>query len=307
MKNINTFKLATAILCLTVINSCICENAQNQSPNTYDVKKKIVKLPNLGFVKNPSEEIKKQFPMCDDFLNVEWLDKENGFGYVEHDLYKDGKMIEPKKSIVYIHGNQVDHLFDLNRYEKYGQLEKVLETIKKGKKAYSNFATIPLPEYNGFTVFLEHDEDPDGTYADNHQNVCIPYPDNKKIWLVEGRQVGKVYSQSQIDKYFPEIKKIYPVYKLEWFLRPYVLDINHDGIDDFYSTESFTFSHESSYKSIVKLGYSSDSKGEFFNFGIKDTDRVCKVYDYRPGGFITTDGKSYFLSNQCNLTQLSNY
>lgn len=304
MNTINKFKLVTSGLFL-IINSCMADVAQSSSSG-IEGSKGIIKFPNRGFVKNPSESLKKQFPMCDDFLNVEWLDKENGYGYVEHDLYKDGKITEPKKSIVYIYGNKVEHLFDLNKYEKSGQLEKVLEAIKKGKKAYSDFATIPLPEYKGFTVFLEHDEGPDGTYADNHQNVCIPYPDGKRMWLVESRKVGKVYSQSQIDKYFPEIKKIYPTYKLEWFMRPNVFDLNNDGVDDFYSTESFTFSRNGSYQSIVKLGNAIDAKGKYYLFGIKDTDKTCKIYNVSYS-YLTTDGMDYFLGNECNLTKLATY
>ena len=303
MKKINVYKLITTAACLVAMNSCISADVQSQPSSESNIKPRMVNLPNQGFLKNTSEELKKQFPICDDFLNVDWLDKENGFGYVEHDLYKDGKIIEPKKSLIYIHGNQADHMFNL---ERFGQLESVLEAIKKDKKVYSSLSTIPATEYKGETLFFEHYDYTNESYADNHENVCIPYPDNKKMWLVEGRDVGKFYSQNQIDKYFPEIKKIYPTYKLEWFLKPSFADINNDGMDDYYSTESFIFSTNSGYKTIEKLDYASDSKGEFFNFGVKGTDRKCRVYDYH-GGFITTDGKNYFLNNQCNLTQLATY
>lgn len=303
MKKINGFKLTLAALCLAMINGCISEEVQNLKKDDLVVNARGVKLPNRGFVKNPSEEIKKHFPMCDDFLNVEWLDKENGFGYVEHDLYKDGSMIGHKKSLVYIHGNQADHMFNL---ERFGQLEPVLEAIKKGKKFYSNLSTIPAVEYKDTNVFFEHYDYTDESYADHHQNVCIPYPDNKRMWLVELRFVENVFSPTVIEAKVKKVEKNFPTMTAKYLMGRGVVDINHDGLEDYLTGEVYIFSTGTDYKSIVKLGHAIDDKGKYYLFGIKDTEKLCKIYKV-PYDYLTTDGKNYFLGNECNLTQLSTY
>lgn len=266
--------------------------------------RKVKKLPNRGFIKNPSDEFSKKFPMCDDFLNVEWLDRENGYGYVEHDLYLKGNLLPPKKSLIYIHERKVDHMFDLNQYEKYGKLDKVLIGIRTNKKYYSNLSPIPAVDYEGGTAFFSHYDYTKETYADNHQNVCILYPDNEFAWLVESADAGNIYSQEEIDRGVEHLKKLYPDYKEEWFRNLFVGDINHDGIADYYSRGSFIYSKNGSYQVIKKLGNGSDKDGSHMIFGTQNDHLSCKVYG-KNGLNIITDGKNYLLDKQCNLTQLS--
>lgn len=265
---------------------------------------KVNKLPNRGFIKNPSGESTEKFPMCDDFLNVEWLDKENGYGYVEHDLYLSGNLLPPKKSLIYIHEKKVDHMFDLNQYDKYGKLEKVLKGIRANKKYYSNLSAIPAVDYEGGTAFFSHYDYTKETYADNHQNICIVYPDNEFAWLVESVDAGNIYSQEEIDRGVEHLKKLYPDYREEWFRNIFVGDINYDGIADYYSRESFIYSKNGSYQVIKKLGNGSDKEGSHIIFGTQNTDLTCKVYGNN-GLNLITDGKNYLLDKQCNLTQLS--
>lgn len=288
---------------LEVSSSKISVNSSVSSSVSSNLLGKINKLPNRGFVKDPSAELIEKFPMCDDFLNVEWLDKESGYGYVEHDLYLDGKILPPKKSLIYIHGKKAKHMFNLNRFEVSGQFEEVIEAIKKGKKVYSRESTIPAVEYQGKQIYFLYHDYIHETYADNHQNVCIVFPDNKFSWVVESVDAENIFSHEKIYRGFEDLKKIYPTYKEEWFRRISVGDINHDGIADYYSRETFIFSEKGNYQVIEKLGSFFDH-GKYFKFGIKSTNRICKIYDYS-GSDLTTDGKNYFLNTDCNLTQLS--
>lgn len=254
---------------------------------------------NIGFMKNPPKELTEKFPMCDAFLKVEWVDKEKKIGYSRYDLYKDGK--KDGQMVVLVYLNQYYPRFDcdLIKYKRSGQLKAIFSFIREGT-IVGNEVLLTIRQGNKKITFFPHT--PEGaTFSDNRQNVCIPYPDNQLAWIVEGREVGKVFTDQQIKERYEDLQKFFTDLQISRFKEMNVIDLNYDGSDDYYRYFPWlSYSHKDQYFEIEKSGAGYNYIELYFPHSTK----TCRL---QPHGldYLTTDGKNYFLSNQCNLTELT--
>jgi hypothetical protein len=256
-------------------------------------------LENIGFMKNPPKELTEKFPMCDAFLKIEWIDKEKKIGYSRYDLYKDGKKDGQMVVLVYLTQYYPHFNYDLNEYKRSGQLKAIFSFIREGK-IVGDEALLTIRQGNKKITFFPHT--PEGaTFSDNRQNVCIPYPDNQLAWIVEGRQVGKIFTDQQIKERWEKLQKSFSGLQISRFKEMNVIDFNNDGSDDyFFYFPWFSYSHKDQYFEIEKSG----AGYKYIELLFPHSRKTCKL---QPHGldYLTTDGKNYFLSNQCNLTELT--
>lgn len=266
-----------------------------------DGKNTIPDISNIGFMKNPPKALKEKFPMCDAFLKVEWIDKEKKIGYSSYDLYRAGKKDGQMTALIYLN-QYYPHLdYDVYEYRQKEMLRKLFKFIKEGKigtedelltisngsKSITFWPTTPLLPVRG-------------TLSDNYENVCVPYPDNQRMWIAEGRQVGKIYSDQEIDTKYDKVRTFSTGLSLGRFKTAIVVDINFDGIEDYLFRGFPIFSWGNKYfvMTRIKTGY------KYSEWNVPPNNKNCEII--KEGmHYLTTDGKNYFLSNQCNLTELT--
>jgi hypothetical protein len=237
--------------------------------------------------------------MCDAFLKVEWIDKEKKIGYSRYDLYKDGKKDGQMVVLVYLNQYYPHFDYDLYKYKRGGQLEAIFPFIREGK-IVGDEGLLTIRQGNKKITFFPHT--PEGaTFSDNRQNVCIPYPDNQLAWIVEGREVGKAFTDQQINERYEDLQKSLPDLQISRFKEMNVIDLNYDGSDDYYRYFPWlSYSHTNQYFRIEKSG----AGYKYIELYFPHSKKTCKL---QPHGFdyLTTNGENYFLSNQCNLTELT--
>jgi hypothetical protein len=201
---------------------------------------------NIGFMKNPPKELKEKFPMCDAFLKVEWIDKEKKIGYSRYDVYRDGKKGKHKAfALIHIDESRPYYAYDLSvpEFEGVGKIgtKEVFLIIKKGKVFFNtNYLSILHDNDEkrlDFNTIAGTRDIHDLTLADHKINVCIPYPDNQRMWIAEGKQIDKVYNKEDAQKVVEKIRKYvpspFPLHGWNIGEESWITDINHDGIEDY--------------------------------------------------------------------------
>jgi hypothetical protein len=276
-------------------------------------KNAIPALKNIGFIENPPKELKEKFPMCDAFLKVEWIDKAKNIGYSRYDLYRDGKKDErPAFALIHI-DNIFPHFdYDLSVFEGVGRIgiEKVFEIIKKGR-ADRNDIFLIIKRNDGeeleFRIISGTRDVWNFTLADDRLNVCIPYPDNQRMWIAEGKRVDKIYSKEKSFDIFKKLKTFieFPPERLGigFYL---VIDMNFDGKEDYVGEGGrIIYSYGSKYYAMEPVRKKDAAYADDVDeWSFPPTQKKCKL-NYWLGPNLTTDGKNYFLNNQCNLTELT--
>jgi len=237
--------------------------------------------------------------MCDAFLKMEWIDKGKKIGYSRYDLYKDGKKDGQMVVLVYLNQYYPHFDYDLNNYKRDGKLKDIFSFIREGT-IVGDEALLTIRQGNKKVTFFPHT--PEGaTFSDNRQNVCIPYPDNQLAWIVEGRQVGKIFTDQQIKERYENLQKSLPGLQISRFKEMNAIEMNNDGSDDyFFYFPWLSYSHKDQYFEIEKSG----AGYKYIELYFPHSKNKCKL---QPHGldYLTTNGKNYFLSNQCNLTELT--
>ncbi|OHB60596.1 MAG: hypothetical protein A2167_07995 [Planctomycetes bacterium RBG_13_46_10] len=259
---------------------------------------------NIGFMKNPPKELTEKFPMCDAFLNVEWINKEKKIGYSNYEVIIKGKK-RMMWELVTLEGDRLFLGWDVYQYKRQGQLQEIFEMVKNGKVEGTRLVMILTYKGKSIEIHLRTPND-DDSLADHRCTVCVPYPDKKRVWIAEGKSIKQNYSAAQQKELFDRIEKAVgkpinlndPVQK-EWFESLYILDVNFDGKEDIVFKKSFfVTSHNMLYN--VEHVYKYEDE---YQFTFPPTGRTCHVKSrFFP---LTTDGKNYYIDNQCNLTALT--
>ncbi|OHB60593.1 MAG: hypothetical protein A2167_07980 [Planctomycetes bacterium RBG_13_46_10] len=254
---------------------------------------------NIGFMENPPRELKEKFPMCDAFLNVEWINKEKKIGYSNYEVIIKGKKTM-MWALVTLNNEVPSYDWDVYQYKREGRLKEIFEMLKYGEDKGNIF--VMTPTYNGKSVKI-HQRSPndDDSFADHRCTVCIPYPDKKRVWIAEGKSVKQFYSAAQRKELSDRIKDtLGRSVKNEWLESLWILDVNFDGKEDFVRRDSFVVT----WSNRLYLGnrvYKDENVG--FQYTFPPNGRTCYVKSLKYP--LTTDGRNYYIANQCNLTELT--
>jgi ribosomal protein S6E (S10) len=245
IKGVSTFIIAFGVIILTV---AVCAAGVN----------------NAGFKEDVPPALKERFSLCDDFLDVKWLDQSRSVGILKAEVYKNN-MREPRFLIVYLEkpgskafaarGNCIFYEISEKQYSSMDfeqflrgahytfSRQNVFMTVKKGKKS-ARFPQEPLP----FEAFVTHEtEFPNRSFSEFSKTVCVAYPDGKRAFVAEAK---KPFMQSQLDDKSKQAYDTVAGYAKEKCGDPekgtkvgcnmnylkdgYALDINGDGKDDYF-------------------------------------------------------------------------
>lgn len=219
---------------------------------------------NVGFRKQVPPMLKERFGLCEEFLDVKWINRSELVGVLKADVFKNGESV-PRYLIVRLEkpgskafasrGNGIFYEIDEKQYAsrdfekfllgaKYAfSHENVFMTVKKGKKS-ERFPQEPLP----FEAFINHRSDfPDRSFSGFSKVVCVAYPDEKRAFIVEAKkpfmksamddktkqsyETVTRHGEEQCGKKGAESKK--KDCNLKNLKDSYALDINGDGKDDY--------------------------------------------------------------------------
>ena len=297
--------IVMALLSLLAIGSAELFAGEPESKNaTPDIS-------NIGFIENPPKALKEKFPMCDAFLKVDWIDKEKKIGYSQYDFYKDGKKIGGVTSaLVHLDKNHPSFDYNLERYRKSGKLKEMFALIKRGEVDFedSDLQIIEERTSGRYVQEFGHIDVDWGmtswlSLAEHKMNVCIPYPDNQRMFFAENKQVNKFYDESEIASKLAELKKWIP--NISFFESYTIMDINFDGREDYLATNAIMYSYGNRYYEMkIKRPRSTGSRN--IKLILPTTQNTCEFHTLSRGGYyFTTDGKNIYINNQCNLTELT--
>jgi len=218
---------------------------------------------NAGFRKDVSSAFKERFSLCDEFLNVKWIDKARSVGILKADI-SNNNIREPHFLIVYLEkpgskafaarGNGIFYEISEKQYlsRDFEQFlrgahysfsrQNVFMTVKKGKRS-ERFPQEPVP----FEAFVTHQtEFPNRSFSDFLKTICVAYPDGKRVYVVEAKkpfikiplndQTKQAYDT--VARYAQEkcndfAKATKAGCNLNYLKDSYALDSNGDGTDDF--------------------------------------------------------------------------
>jgi hypothetical protein len=265
---------------------------------------------NVGFMRDVPEALKVQFPMCEAFLGVEWINKKQGIGFTTYQALmksKDGtSIVQKKKMSALVDLDTLKFDFDVSDYEAQGRLPEIFEAVQNGTINVSLEMQITYKgkviRLNGANVQNYNATQP--LLSDHRKTVCVVYPDEHRAWLVEVRTLEHAYSQSQREAAFEKIRQINGGISKRRFERLKVLDLNFDGGDDYFDDRSFIYSwSDRLYETSAVLGPGA----RYYNFSFPPTDRICRLGS---AGMqhLWTDGRNFYArydGEDCNLTKLT--
>lgn len=208
-------------------------------------------ISNIGFIKYPPKELTAKFPMCDAFLKVEWINKEEKVGYSEYEFYNQGERINRiAHALVYLEDEHPEFEVNLEQFRKNlekthkkGNLNAIFEIIRRGEFDRQGQGDGLVFEENDFVYELGNfrsDWDmPLLTLVDHKMNVCIPYPDNQRAYFAEQKEVNDIH---EIDRKRAELKNWIPNLSFWDYYIP--IDRNSDGKEDYLTGTSIIYSHD---------------------------------------------------------------
>lgn len=295
------FYLIVAAMLLAANTSCAADVDSSKSKSeTTSSHSADSALSNIGFMKNPPKQLTERFPMCDAFLDVEWIDKEKKIGYSHYEVFSKGE-----KKLIWALVNlnspipRID--YDIYQYKRQGRLEEVFESVRKGEVRVG----IPMMiNYKGedFVLFPGKSLNNNALHPllSNHQkSVCVPYPEEKRVWIIEGKNVGQTYTKGKIDNLVNEVRestgKQVTRSRVESL---WILDVNFDGIKDFVLDAFFVY-----FESGKLHAFNSSFEYPNFIFVAPTSGKSCLLSQLN-GYLLTTDGKNFYFNNTCNLTEL---
>ncbi len=257
-------------------------------------------MSNVGFMKSPPKEIVGKFPMCDAFLDILWLDKKDILGYAHYEAivkHKDGSSERRGIwSLVDMNARSPDIAAgDMYQYKRQGKLEPVLDMVRNGTwRKHIRFHTIALRDYYGFSPLL----------SDHRQTVCAVYPDGQRAWIVEGKTIEQSFGEEQQAELYKKLSdtagsQIRP----DFFKNLWILDVNFDGVNDYLFDRAYFYSLSGKYyEANDKLIWTNTPRNFLVTF--PPSNNTCEIPEIG-ARYITTDGKSYYISNRCNLTEVT--
>jgi hypothetical protein len=262
---------------------------------------------NIGFIQDPPAALRARFPMCDAFLKVEWIDKEKMVGYSHYEAIvknKKNKFKGEKKKVWALVNMKGPHRidYDVYQYKREGRLEELFQSVREGEVSIGIPMMIQIGDetialYAGKVV---NDDATHPLLSDHRQTVCVPYPDERRVWIIEGKSVGQSYSEAQIAEVSKRVEgSTGRVFPRDRTASLWILDVNRDGTDDFLFEESLVL-----YSNSNRFYMSNrDDKYPYFIFTFPPGDGTCRIRMGRSYPLIT-DGKNYYRGD-CNLTDLT--
>lgn len=264
-------------------------------------------ITNIGFVKNPPQELRERFPMCDQFLKVDWIDRKKRIGYAKYEAILNGARakFDGERRMVWaiVDMNVPSFMGDLYEYRRDGGLNNLFEKIRKSR--YDGVIKYKGKEIIFHDAPVQNDDEHYALLSGHSQTVCVPYPDGRRVWIVEGEYAKYKYDEAHLDVLIRRINTDLGLHLDPSVVGKYwVMDINSDGLDDLVRGGTFFYSLLGRYytnRNLKKIDVTNDSTTFYF----PPSGRKCVIHSANPSIYITTDGHNYYLGDSCNLSRLT--
>ncbi|NLM99263.1 MAG: hypothetical protein GX170_04490 [Campylobacteraceae bacterium] len=238
-------------------------------------------IQNKTFIPKDSKQykaLKQKFKVCDEFLNITWIDKKRNIGFLQYEAYrydytpeefekyyksKDGYADRGKRpkynKLYYIDKHYLrEYLVENRNSNQYIDVEKLKKYIVgKNLKIDDSFGHLRFENNNIEEVKYFFPQpyirlyDFYDSYAKNTKNICLVYSDDNYAMIMEGKSVKNSYTTEVVkEKYYNFKQKLYSkeLPNFETFLDYYILDLNSDGIEDYiYTATHFYYSEQDNY------------------------------------------------------------
>jgi len=247
--------------------------------------------PSSGF-RGDVSSLKERFSMCDEFLDVKWVDRPRRTGILKVEGYRNGKpesrylivrLETPGSKAFRMRGSGIFYEISEQEYNSpvFAKFLKgashsfrhhnVFMYVSKGKK-WERYPQEPLP----FEAFDKHrNEFPNRSFTGFSRSVCVAYPDEKQVFVIEAKKPFAAGSHDRGTKQSFEKVMDYARERCSAITKggldcnylfvkdSYALDVNRDGKDDYI----FVISKDRAAKGAVKR-YMLRSSGD--GYTVKD-------------------------------------
>jgi hypothetical protein len=237
---------------------------------------------NMGFRAEVPKTLKDKFGVCNNFLDVKWINKPKLTGLVMADVDRDGRkelrflivhLEKPGSKAYENRGNGIFYEISQQEYEDPGfakfllgasysfRHRNVFINVTRGKKS-ERYAQEPLP----FEAFSSHkNEFPNRSFSGFAGTVCIAYPDEKMVFVVEAKKpfMGTPMDEKSrlsfetVFKYANERCAVKTdrgtECNFDTLKDSYALDLNGDGKDDYIFTVTARQKDSSTVKRYMLL------------------------------------------------------
>ncbi len=247
--------------------------------------------------------------MCDNFLKVEWIDKEKMIGYTHYEafVYDVHRKLSREKqqvwALVKLADDWASYSMDVYEYKRQGRMNELFDLVKNGTEIKDS-ASLEIKYRGNITVFYALSP----VLSGHDKTICLAYPDEKRAWIIEGKDVRHVFSKAQRGLLFNRIREAWPSFKHELLEDEnlWVLDVNFDGQEDFVFRArkiAYSFGDKLYSDDIAVNDPTASIQYSNYLLTFPPQSRTCrlKIEGNYP---LTTDGKNYYVRN-CNLSELT--
>jgi hypothetical protein len=288
---------------------------------------------NIGFKKDVPEEIRKACTVCDEFLDVKWIDERRHIGKLKTEWYKDGKkegvsyylvrLLEPSPGPVPIltcifynideeryHSKNIEKLIkEADKFE-YALVGDFIMYAKKGKRqiqlgSADSIPYFPQPGVSSGQPFKK-------TFSNFSKTICVLYPNKEYVSIAETKKPFIKESLSEEEKKIfdqlikfannkcKEITGADAKCYTEMIKYCDVIDANFDGLDDYIFRFSLLDELGRPNKTPA-IWYIYFSKGDQHKF--KELRGCFSKQSFMPI-FYSSVGKRIIYYTLCNLTEI---
>jgi hypothetical protein len=164
---------------------------------------------NIGFRRDVPEEIRKAFPMCDEFLDVKWIDEKRYIGKLKSEIYRDGKKTGTAYFLAKLEIPSSDDMlrrgydifYDITRDDYYSKdFENFLSDaeyfyekgyfIMKAQKGgiVKEFVSNMIPFYSIPSRISSYRGSSRISFSDFSKTICVSYPVESYAFIVETKK-----------------------------------------------------------------------------------------------------------------------
>ena len=305
----------------------VCMSSISYAQTKGQIAKEIKKYSNnIGFIQvSQKEKLKKQFPMCDEFLDVHWFKKQPNKlqrGWKKYTTAFDYKYDSDIGQ--YVKKKQETLIYELVEIQEDGHAEYygiyfIRRAFPKTWKQVIQNMTI-TGNNKQFTFHYKGKKYDASKFkfkmADNYLNICVAKPDNKIALFYEMRRANKVLSDEEIKDYFYAIKRDIPDMNysnsmvIDAIHSAIISDINNDNILDFlWNREMWIYSvNKKFYKTIPKREWKKNHVKRTYVYPPTNQQCIIKENYKNNKEYFYTDGNSLYFTEygqNCNLTKLT--
>lgn len=281
------------------------------------------------YAKEVGRGLSKRFPICDEFLTVNWISPERRLGTTHYELTAANGLRRSVEAVVYLDRRypRIDYgalTSESGSIVDKDAIQKMVEgtQAKDAEEFLSDKDKVILRSWDlqtgergdaiRFTrgtssLLLQVDSWMGGeSLSGGAKNVCVVYPDRDLAWIVEARTADATYGENEINEHYRSVISFTPprsgILSMAAFKRTAVIDVNRDGDDDY--PEIGMFSYGKKYHALIRMSQSESDLDNYGKFQFEGNGKVCEQ-DPPDAFFLITDGYSIFLNGTCNLTKIT--